>query len=123
MRISDWSSDVCSSDLRIGDDIISRGLAGRQRRMTDRLVDIALYIPQVIGTGGDEVEHAADPDFPRTGRQTVAVTRTRHIPRPRSHRPSMRTRPGTGWCGGDRQGDAEGKNGADRKSTRLNSSH
>src|SRR3546814_19639015 len=69
MRISDWSSDVCSSDLRIGDDIISRGLAGRQRRMTDRLVDIALYIPQVIGTGGDEVEHAADPDFPRTDRQ------------------------------------------------------
>src|SRR3546814_16957348 len=32
MRISDWSSDVCSSDLDIGEGAGARRLVGRQRR-------------------------------------------------------------------------------------------
>src|SRR3546814_13770635 len=55
MRISDWSSDVCSSDL----------LAGGGQRQDDR------YRPFV----GDQVERAADhagTNPPAIGRQVVA---------------------------------------------------
>src|SRR3546814_14874464 len=56
MRISDWSSDVCSSDLILGE--MSKALAGTRQEMSAHAPRIeTMQIPkdkirEVIGTGG-----------------------------------------------------------------------
>src|SRR3546814_14023039 len=51
MRISDWSSDVCSSDLR--------GILSRQTRRTDKLASAGLRRPELQKLDRVEVLHAA----------------------------------------------------------------
>src|SRR3546814_3725781 len=97
MRISDWSSDVCSSDLQIGDDD-ANALARSGRRFEQYMLHLAHHKEAVA----DAAEHnalfrakarLADFAFAREAGFTVKVP----------FRPQD-----------DRQ---------DRKSTRLNSSH
>src|SRR3546814_5867863 len=47
MRISDWSSDVCSSDLRVG----ARRAADRRLVDVDDLVDVLDPLDGVVGAG------------------------------------------------------------------------
>src|SRR3546814_6162386 len=55
MRISDWSSDVCSSDLRVGHDLqLAFGQLGRQRGLQRQLADL---LGQVDGMA---VRHRAE---------------------------------------------------------------
>src|SRR3546814_9316185 len=111
MRISDWSSDVCSSDLAADGAGLHKAERTLWREPSDRQ-----------GSGGAAVGHRA------TLRRPAARFRTVH-PWRRFDRPGFSQR----LCGG-RQGvwivgrTCMGRceamaGGADRKSTRLNSSH
>src|SRR3546814_9878722 len=115
MRISDWSSDVCSSDL---------GRAVRAREIADRLA--ALGIPDSFEGASS---YAANPSL---------ISRT-HFARfliDQGHCKNMQMvfdkylgdgKPGnvpTHWAALDQAVDwIVGAGGRDRKSTRLNSSH
>src|SRR3546814_16837197 len=57
MRISDWSSDVCSSDLRLHREVAA-GVAGYAdlrigAEQTPRLLRIAVALPQMDAVGAD----------------------------------------------------------------------
>src|SRR3546814_3967253 len=104
MRISDWSSDVCSSDLQLhGGEADTAGRAQHHQRLA--LCQGALVVQRIMarGVGHDEcgsfgVAHARiDPDAAAFGYHELFRER------PPRHQPD----------------DAV----ADRKSTRLNSSH
>src|SRR3546814_15655770 len=89
MRISDWRSDVCSSELQAGDDVQQRGLAAARRAeqgvgaavlpdvvdLLQREVGVALR-PVEIGVG-ERVErdprHASSPLRVTGGRRHQAV--------------------------------------------------
>src|SRR3546814_8652235 len=105
MRISDWSSDVCSSDLRAVRLVVS-GVA------------VEVFEDAVVAV-------ACHREFPGNGpwqvwRGLVSIPKTRRPARPRG--PALR------WCNAShnppalRLGRARHAVG-DRKSTRLNSSH
>src|SRR3546814_2915270 len=103
MRISDWSSDVCSSDLVA----LPQGRAADDQRMADAPgVEIGAEVDLVIGGFiGDEALVAATAD-----RQVIA------------------DRDGERLAGGGRADALRASTAgigieADRKSTRLNSSH
>src|SRR3546814_1291662 len=102
MRISDWSSDVCSSDLREGRDEFATGFAGEQ---------VGGHLRFEIARLDDVHIDAAPRPF---ARQRLA-----HMPHRRLGRAIDRGR-GTALVSGDR---ADDEDPADRKSTRLNSSH
>src|SRR3546814_12613314 len=54
MRISDWSSDVCSSDLALG-------RLGRQRRLEAELADLLVQVVGVVAHHRAEHRAAAAP--------------------------------------------------------------
>src|SRR3546814_14623526 len=62
MRISDWSSDVCSSDLIVLDNLEAIKL-GRDRRRDGRDGRIAFFGDIGGGTGGIGMAHRHDPAF------------------------------------------------------------
>src|SRR3546814_8832703 len=122
MRISDWSSDVCSSDLYVGSLLpLLRSVSGRlflsylPRDTTRDLLEREMQSEFVR----DHLKIRADPDIAKiiagVRRQGVAQTEELLIP-------------GLNAMGApffDHQGDIRGTLVliGDRKSTRLNSSH
>src|SRR3546814_1457142 len=64
MRISDWSSDVCSSDLRVGEQVGARALAQQfdhfARCRREAAHRAAHRLAQRAGDDVDAVEHALD---------------------------------------------------------------
>src|SRR3546814_1472530 len=100
MRISDWSSDVCSSDLQVG----CRLLVARQ--------------PGDLRQAGDGIEGEAHLGDRRLIGHVVSISSAGNRARGWSTPPRMAT-----W------GSPDGRNSfwlaktIDRKSTRLNSSH
>src|SRR3546814_19712922 len=89
MRISDWSSDVCSSDLPLDE---SRGRAARagiqHRHMLVqlaheflRLGGIAAAAVQLVGPGG-QVIPARRSEERRVGKECVSTCRSRWSPYP-----------------------------------------
>src|SRR3546814_5008260 len=61
MRISDWSSDVCSSDLDPGPVEDSRALAERDQRRLAREWQFAFLVAVVIVGHHDRMGDAAEP--------------------------------------------------------------
>src|SRR3546814_17476334 len=53
MRISDWSSDVCSSDLSSARETASRVAAGAVARLVIAEVDVFAYVTEI---GGDAID-------------------------------------------------------------------
>src|SRR3546814_4211050 len=98
MRISDWSSDVCSSDLvaRVGRSSLPR-LGGAGTGAMETLWSAMHEKPQVVAT-------------PRTHDQSMEARELRHVGR-RGGTPAYRA------C------SLRSSSSQDRKSTRLNSSH
>src|SRR3546814_3604760 len=80
MRISDWSSDVCSSDLQKADWINASWLHhrfdGRPAIARQRVAEIAMRVPQAIerGGGGERSEER------RVGKECVSTCRSRWSP-------------------------------------------
>src|SRR3546814_11357912 len=81
MRISDWSSDVCSSDLRQLHAAVARCLGTRDAERIDAATDLALVAHDAVERGGVEV------DLLRRGRaggrrrgQRCATQRQRIVP-------------------------------------------
>src|SRR3546814_1329299 len=105
MRISDWSSDVCSSDLLIVLIAGGRGVRGAEDEAPEQVhhVDGALGVENLAAVG-DVVFRAA-----RLQRHIVAAEQA----------VGNDARRGVGWQA-DGIADAQRE---DRKSTRLNSSH
>src|SRR3546814_6265609 len=61
MRISDWSSDVCSSDLDQDQALVDRALLDRQQAQHRGLVEgIAAQAPDCLGGVGDDAAGAQD---------------------------------------------------------------
>src|SRR3546814_5256127 len=111
MRVSDWSSDVCSSDLRDAVAVQAHAAdaeAGARAEATDRHLQ-ALRL--VLAVARDHARHALQ----RFGQAqlwpcTTQVFGAHHVHR-RRHQQRV-----VGLAGG-------GDDHTDRKSTRLNSSH
>src|SRR3546814_2859007 len=112
MRISDWSSDVCSSDLlvQVGETALGKGAQQVQRR--GRLI-VGAHQALRIGLAGLLGEVDAVDNVAAIARQLDAVDylggRRARLGELAGHAANLH----------DRAGGAEG----DRKSTRLNSSH
>src|SRR3546814_7812913 len=90
MRISDWSSDVCSSDLFV-DDRLDVQLLGREQRETLGQVEAHLVAEHAVGAGPGPVllENAGLADMPhqversearRVGKECVSPCRSRWSP-------------------------------------------
>src|SRR3546814_3411857 len=101
MRISDWSSDVCSSDLvrEESDPPESLRLALRAQRLTGQIESLQLLVLA-----------RRDPDF---GVNNVCLAAKGNEKIIAVHRPGVRRV----------SVDGHGQRMEDRKSTRLNSSH
>src|SRR3546814_10281678 len=112
MRISDWSSDVCSSDLGAGGGL-SRLLAGKRRRRGGR---------RVAGVGRGSPGEALGAEW-TDGIDRPAIGGTVDV--------AGADRDARRWCAGrarttraaGRSADTRWRWPAERKSTRLNSSH
>src|SRR3546814_1093077 len=85
MRISDWSSDVCSSDLRPETDGGNEpGLRPDRRRRSQQVVGAALpgdrtkYGPEPRTGRGDHVAHRSEER--RVGKECVSTCRSRWSP-------------------------------------------
>src|SRR3546814_2191291 len=111
MRISDWSSDVCSSDLIDGVEVGQFAIAGLQRRSVELQLLDGIRDPAFAEafpcdhSDRLDTQHGPHRHFDSTG------IRTRH------NANAMRIRHAKHFTG---EVDGELK---DRKSTRLNSSH
>src|SRR3546814_5276451 len=68
MRISDWSSDVCSSDLREGAPL-------QWRRMLDFMVDPGVPPARVIAIVEDEMRELSIPNVARTPAPSCVLKR------------------------------------------------
>src|SRR3546814_8327095 len=113
MRISDWSSDVCSSDLA------SRHVVQRER---------VAGLPRDVVVGARGIAADAERAHPRSLRvvQRKAAAEHVHATDPRAHqrilrRAEVRGSAGVGYLRIDRVGKLQAEQ--ERKSTRLNSSN
>src|SRR3546814_8522385 len=108
MRISDWSSDVCSSDLQ-------------QQRVENGAVDASGHRHACARDGeDDEVERLVDRTLFRRGTATQLQPDQRQGPRESgkaAENAAADADRGVRWAA------TPGTAGEDRKSTRLNSSH
>src|SRR3546814_5829647 len=104
MRISDWSSDVCSSDLAV-----------------DRRCAVSEYFDALHGRQRDGVEVGAGAGGERRLRSAVAVDQHERTLAAEAAQVGERT--GLGRAARLRAELADGAEVGDRKSTRLNSSH
>src|SRR3546814_20290660 len=75
MRISDWSSDVCSSDLRIAERIDHLLIFGGERRMLDPAEIPVFRMMQVGEAAIDQAAHEVD----RHRRAHMAFEQTQRI--------------------------------------------
>src|SRR3546814_1213848 len=115
MRISDWSSDVCSSDLRVGVETVTFEIDAvdpRGDRVAERGIDASFYADRVEITVG-ECAIATELKCRRGGVDADQAGR-RVAPAQRALRAAQNFDPL------DRAKLAQG---IDRKSKRLNSSH
>src|SRR3546814_6563617 len=85
MRISDWSSDVCSSDLARIEDIVEHGRARRERG--DQAVAAAriALVLRIIARNADQHRRAIAAEFDRSeerrvGKECVSTCRSRWSP-------------------------------------------
>src|SRR3546814_7969035 len=83
MRISDWSSDVCSSDLRVdgrscGGGIGGEGLVGQQRRLVERQEDGVRLEGMQAGRGIERLLSRSEER--RVGKECVSTCRSRWSP-------------------------------------------
>src|SRR3546814_6970396 len=131
MRISDWSSDVCSSDLNVDAQHLGDHTDRKQRGKFPDEIELALaamlpddIIDQFMRDTADAVLHCPDPAVhERFVRQLADADMTRRIER--NHRLHFgpwiifAKQPGPKLGGGKGLAVAQ----QDRKSTRLNSSH
>src|SRR3546814_6535856 len=107
MRISDWSSDVCSSDLKLFESLLSR----EERAVADDIGDYFRVPPdgrdlnydKFFDQGEERLNHGEEYNSHNTHRLDVEEMKTLLLKLPLIHR-AMKGEP-------------------DRKSTRLNSSH
>src|SRR3546814_16539875 len=75
MRISDWSSDVCSSDLLASDG------SARAHRLTRSSLDIEAALQRSFRQGGDDIDDAANGlAAPENRLWATQHFDTRHIP-------------------------------------------
>src|SRR3546814_8673008 len=120
MRISDWSSDVCSSDLSVGQGEIV-GLIGPNGAGKTTLFEIASgYIRPTSG----EVRYLGGPisHQPTYRLSRLGVGRTFQIVQPFLGLTVLENVM-TGSLGQSGRSISDARIAADRKSTRLNSSH
>src|SRR3546814_8233937 len=111
MRISDWSSDVCSSDLVLESD--DRGRVDAAGHRLDQVFDVALLLRPIRRVIGARRIHGSESRRVDVRRRDDTV----QLENPAHHRPDA-VRPE------DRvHADGIDRRRADRKSTRLNSSH
>src|SRR3546814_8289396 len=120
MRISDWSSDVCSSDLQVAD---QRGLAGAEKAGDHGGGNFADRGVLREGHGSAPVVACAVTECRRRPRRLPQLLTTRH-----RHTPSDGPAPtvlmaGLRACGSSRIARLPGSPAGDRKSTRLKSSN
>src|SRR3546814_9592791 len=108
MRISDWSSDVCSSDLVFGVDV-GRFLTGAARSLATGIGAVQTRIISL-----DALEDRLW-RWQATG-ELLALLVEFQRPQPRREARQLVRRPPLRWRWAERQR-------IDRKSTRLNSSH
>src|SRR3546814_10875036 len=85
MRISDWSSDVCSSDLRRLDDVPAREL----KSIADDLKkQLGSGVVAIVGTHDGKaanvvaVTNDLRPEERRVGKECVSTCRSRWLPYP-----------------------------------------
>src|SRR3546814_9748408 len=112
MRISDWSSDVCSSDLPPGD----------SKPLSDvRILPPILYPGEIWAAGAnyqDHISEMGESEYKAVNAKTVSGGRAWHFAKPsRSTLVAHGSTNPLPWY--SEQVDWE----IDRKSTRLNSSH
>src|SRR3546814_21029662 len=87
MRISDWSSDVCSSDLPVGGveaKLIAGGEGADQRphlvrpaHREGRMMQQRLDPPQRVGQGGGRLDGEPRSEERRVGKECVSTCRSR----------------------------------------------
>src|SRR3546814_9249361 len=79
MRISDWSSDVCSSDLAILEDLAWLGLVWEQpvRRQSDHLADYAQALAALEARGLVYPCFCTSSEERRVGQECVSTCRSR----------------------------------------------
>src|SRR3546814_1493517 len=111
MRISDWSSDVCSSDLQIGVDRVF-GACVHQMQQHAAPLDMAKEAVPDADAVGSPFDQAGD-----VGDHELAALVAHHA--------KLGFQRGEGIVAHLRLGIGDGieEGGLDRKSTRLNSSH
>src|SRR3546814_2043197 len=88
MRISDWSSDVCSSDLRLCDAEHRRARPRRDALFELPRLGVLFADPRDVADGGDEPpqrtgQHARDDprsEERRVGKECVSTCRSRWSP-------------------------------------------
>src|SRR3546814_1259746 len=83
MRISDWSSDVCSSDLLVGADAVVTGIASDTRQLAAGDLFVALAGARVDGhdlLDSAAVRGAASSDERRVGKECVSTCSSRWSP-------------------------------------------
>src|SRR3546814_10524041 len=77
MRISDWSSDVCSSDLRCGDQFPAFALAPLAAN-PDLVFDRPAVLKRARKAGIDDSAHGRSPDRLRPGRAPLSMRSEEH---------------------------------------------
>src|SRR3546814_7034845 len=121
MRISYWSSDVCSSDLARGENAVDVGMPGEQVAGGGDALGVA------IGCRGRLGEDGGDTARGRRGGKAVAPLVELALRRAlRADEGEAAAPPGDQMLGGEAAADAivaAHPVERDRKSTRLNSSH
>src|SRR3546814_6836846 len=84
MRISDWSSDVCSSDLRIDqpvvDQVRARRIADRNPRSIKRELGWVAEQCRIDGDARGEADVLARSEERRVGKECVSTCRSRWSP-------------------------------------------
>src|SRR3546814_2634475 len=81
MRISDWSSDVCSSDLRAGDQVVFDGDHHHLAEPVDHVAPGVIH----LGEPGDEGHHGADLDLAPGGEPATDAQRRGDAERSEEH--------------------------------------
>src|SRR3546814_7905850 len=133
MRISDWSSDVCSSDLKSGQ-IFERGFRVGQQRFVHRpypafeqfaALDIVLDVVDAVEGDRPALLEIGDGEFARSGiaAQHRLVITERKASGLELQVILVRPEPWQRVIGLEIAHDRTRGDSGDRKSTRLNSSH
>src|SRR3546814_8826994 len=80
MRISDWSSDVCSSDLEPDGDARGGQVGEGTHGMAPRASRCSMSCPALTGTHAPRPRRARRSDERRVGKECVSTCRSRWAP-------------------------------------------